>query len=208
MTTTDQAALNDESTPSGVNPTSSHLSATMDPSFNLVADTRIGTLMYRLEGDDLIFVSSNGAASEILGVDCTQFIGQTIEQAFPPLADTEVPAMYRRAARDGIPWSTEHISYDDAQIHGAYEVHAFQVAPMNMAALFVDVTQRKQSEMERSQLANQIQHTQRLESLGVLAGGIAHGFQQPALRYPRQCRSDPDGIGRRTSGPRRRQHHP
>ncbi len=39
-----------------------------------------------------------------------------------------------------------------------------------------DITERKASEEERRKLENQIQHTQRLESLGVLAGGVAHDF--------------------------------
>jgi PAS domain S-box-containing protein len=39
-----------------------------------------------------------------------------------------------------------------------------------------DVTFRKKSEEEKLTLEQQIQHTQKLESLGVLAGGIAHDF--------------------------------
>ncbi len=39
-----------------------------------------------------------------------------------------------------------------------------------------DITERRAAEEERRRLENQIQHTQRLESLGVLAGGVAHDF--------------------------------
>jgi nitrogen-specific signal transduction histidine kinase/CheY-like chemotaxis protein len=39
-----------------------------------------------------------------------------------------------------------------------------------------DITARKQAEAEQSRLETQIQHVQRLESLGVLAGGLAHDF--------------------------------
>jgi PAS domain S-box-containing protein len=40
----------------------------------------------------------------------------------------------------------------------------------------VDITDRRRAEEERRRLEAQIQHAQRLESLGVLTGGIAHDF--------------------------------
>ena len=39
-----------------------------------------------------------------------------------------------------------------------------------------DITERKQAEEERIRLERQVQHAQKLESLGVLAGGVAHDF--------------------------------
>ena len=40
----------------------------------------------------------------------------------------------------------------------------------------IDVTEIKKAEDERRQLEDQMQHLQKLESLGVLAGGVAHDF--------------------------------
>lgn len=40
----------------------------------------------------------------------------------------------------------------------------------------IDITERKQAEEERANLERQVQHAQKLESLGVLSGGIAHDF--------------------------------
>ena len=40
----------------------------------------------------------------------------------------------------------------------------------------LDITERRRAEQEQAQLREQMQHTQKLESLGVLAGGIAHDF--------------------------------
>lgn len=40
----------------------------------------------------------------------------------------------------------------------------------------IDITERKQAEEERMLMERQVQHAQKLESLGVLSGGIAHDF--------------------------------
>jgi len=40
----------------------------------------------------------------------------------------------------------------------------------------LDVTDRKQAELERQNIETQMLHAQKLESLGILAGGIAHDF--------------------------------
>ncbi len=107
-----------------------------------------GVHLYRLEGDRLVFRGANPAADRLLGVSNAQFVGKTIEEAFPPLATTEVPERYRRAARDGVEWRTSQIDYDDGRIRGAFEVIAFQTAPGEMAAMFLDVADRLRAEQE------------------------------------------------------------
>lgn len=47
---------------------------------------------------------------------------------------------------------------------------------VHVLASIVDITERKQVEKEKHELNNQIQHAQRMESLGILAGGTAHDF--------------------------------
>ncbi len=107
----------------------------------------MGLLMYRLDEEDrLIFSGANPSANSILGVDCRDFLGKTIEEAFPPLAETEIPERYRSVAVDGVPWHTEQIHYEDDHIHGAYEVHAFQTAPRMVTVVFLEITDRKNSE--------------------------------------------------------------
>jgi PAS domain S-box-containing protein len=48
--------------------------------------------------------------------------------------------------------------------------------PLGFLGLMRDITWRKKIEKERFELEKQLQHTQKLESLGVLTGGIAHDF--------------------------------
>jgi PAS domain S-box-containing protein len=108
----------------------------------------IGMHMYRLEADDrLVFIGANPAADRILNLNHSQFVGRTIEDAFPPLQETELPSRYRQAAAAGQSWQTEHIEYRDGAIEGAFEVHAFRTAPNHMVAAFEDITERKRAEL-------------------------------------------------------------
>ena len=114
---------------------------------SIVSSIPLGVLLYRLADDGrLVFSGANPAADRILGVNCQRYLGKTIEEAFPPLAATEVPDRYRAAAADGIPWHTEQIVYADELIRGAYEVHAFQTAPATIAVVFTDITDRKRAD--------------------------------------------------------------
>ena len=144
---------------------------------NIVQASPMGIHLYRLDSDDrLIFVGANPAADRLLGVDNGQFIGKTIEEAFPRLSNTEIPLRYRRAARDGESWQTEQIDYADGRVAGAFEVYVFQMSPGSVAVLFNEITSRKQAEEERQQLQLQLIHAQKMESVGRLAGGVAHDF--------------------------------
>ncbi len=124
----------------------------------LVEAAPYGMHFYRLErGDRLVFTGANPAADRILHTENAAFVGMSLEEAFPPLIETEVPRRYREAARHGTRWHTEQITYQDGRILGAYEVDAFQTAPGEMAAIFQDVTERRQAaedlERERQRLS-------------------------------------------------------
>ncbi len=124
---------------------------------NVVESSPMGIHMYHLDSDDrLLFKGSNRAADHILGVDNSQFIGKTIEGAFPPLAATEVPERYRRAATQGESWFTEQIIYEHEQIAGAFQVHAFQTEPGKMVAMFLDITEKKKAEKEQKRLTSEL----------------------------------------------------
>ena len=114
---------------------------------NIVESTPMGIHTYRLEGkNELMFTGSNPAADAILGVDNSQFVGMTIESAFPPLAATEIPERYKDVVRNRRTWQAEQIDYKDRKIQGAYEVHAFATDPGSMAVMFQDISRQKQTE--------------------------------------------------------------
>ncbi|HBI14761.1 MAG TPA: hypothetical protein DDY20_04505 [Desulfobulbaceae bacterium] len=129
-----------------------------------------GIHLYTLDSEGrLIFTGANSSANAILGLDCAQFTGMTIEEAFPELSETEIPERYREVCLTGTPWQTDHVSYEDRQIRGTFALNAFRTGPDRMAVFFQDVTVRERMEQELLKI-------QKLESIGILAGGIAHDF--------------------------------
>jgi len=111
---------------------------------SIVESSPMGMHLYQLDEDNrLIFTGANPAADTMLGVDNSQFVGMTLEEAFPPLADTEIPERYREVCSTGESWHTEQIDYKDEQIQGAFGVHAFCTVPGTMAVMFLDITERK-----------------------------------------------------------------
>jgi two-component system, cell cycle sensor histidine kinase and response regulator CckA len=144
---------------------------------NIVHALPMGVHLYQLQGDGrLVFVGANPVADELLGLDNSQFIGMTVEEAFPPLGETDIPDRYRRAAQHGESWHTEQISYTDGQVSGAFEVFVFQMAEGKAAVLFSEISSRKRAEDEREKLQAQLIQAQKMESVGRLAGGVAHDF--------------------------------
>lgn len=113
----------------------------------LIDHAPFGAHLYELEADQrLVFRGANQAADLILGLDHRQFIGKTIEAAFPGLSQTEIPAAYRRAAVTGAAFSLEQVDYNEGAIRGVFEIHAVQTGPGRMAAFFRDITERYKAE--------------------------------------------------------------
>ncbi len=114
----------------------------------MIDNAPLGAHLYELTPDNrLIFIGANRSADIILAVKNDQFIGKTIEEAFPKLVTTTIPDAYRDVARSGIPFNMEQILYSDDQgISGVFEISAFQTETNKMAVLFRDITEKKKAE--------------------------------------------------------------
>ena len=112
----------------------------------------VGILTCSLEQDDtLVLRGANPAATEILGLDCDRYVGKAMEEAFPALAETDIPAAYRRVARDGTPWRAGQVEYADGRVRGIYEVWAFQSNPGFVVVMFKDVSEEQRMARELRQ---------------------------------------------------------
>lgn len=113
---------------------------------NIIEALPMGVHIYFLDdAGNLIFSGYNPAADALLGIDHAALLNKPIEEAFPGLAETEIPERYRQIAIHGGVWRSERVDYSHHPIEGAYEVSAFQESPGRMVAVFSDITQRIRS---------------------------------------------------------------
>ncbi len=170
----------------------------------------MGVHMYDLLSDGrLVFVGANPAADRLLGVDNSQFVGKTIEEAFPPLRDTEVPERYRRAAANGEPWVTQQVDYRDGRIAGAYEVYAFQTKPESMAAFFLDITPEAEGRAGEAGSGGAAAPAAEAGVHRHAGRGRGPRDQQPDERHPELRPADPEQeAAGRLDRALRRQHRP
>lgn len=114
---------------------------------------------------DYRFLDVNPAFEKFTGLGRSSVIGRTVREVFPGLEDYWIEA-YRKVTTGGASTHFEHCSQD---MVNHFEVTAYSPEPGQLAAIFIDVT-------EQRRLQGEMVKAQKLESLGVLAGGLAHNF--------------------------------
>ncbi len=119
---------------------------------------------------DYRFLDVNPAFVAMTGLPRHQWVGRTVREILPGIEPRWIRE-YGQVVQTGIPVTFEEESRD---LGRWYRVTAYRPAPRQFAALVTDITDTKRIEEERRLLEQQIARTQKMESLGSLAGGVAH----------------------------------
>jgi PAS domain S-box-containing protein len=94
----------------------------------------------------LTLVGFNKYADSTLNIDHSKLVGKSITEAFPSLAISQAPAIYKRVATEGITYKDDQTIYDGGLIKGIFEVNAIRTGKNQVTVFFRDITEIKRSE--------------------------------------------------------------
>ncbi len=121
------------------------------------------------------FLEANQVALDRYGYTREELLSMRPEDLVPPRLAGEVDGVIQEALRTGVPIEWAHMRKDGTEIPVELLLRVFNLngTPCIYASAR-DIRERKRAQLENADLQDQLQQAQKMESLGRLAGGIAH----------------------------------
>lgn len=124
--------------------------------------------------DDLIVSYFNAAAERMLHKKRSDVIGRKLFEVFPEGEGTIIEDKYKEVLRTKAPLSFE-VEFAVPAYQGWYDIRVYP-SPDGITVYIQVITERKNAEREKARLEAISQQLQKTESLGRMAGAIAHHF--------------------------------
>ncbi|WP_136807670.1 hybrid sensor histidine kinase/response regulator [Desulfosediminicola flagellatus] len=125
-------------------------------------------------GDNFIIKDINSAGEVLEGTKRDRLIGHTLTEVFPKSESEQLLELFRKVLKSGKPAFIPTIVYDDDQLRQWRENRVYRLPSGEIVMLYDDITTQKETETKNQAMELRLQRAQKMEAIGLMAGGIAH----------------------------------
>ena len=126
------------------------------------------------DGQDFVFRDFNTAGEKLDGVERGELLGRKVTEVFPGVEDFGLLEIFRRVWRTGEPDEHPLSVYVDGNVEAWRENKIYKLPSGEIVAVYDDITRQKQAEDAKHAVELRLQRAQKMEAIGLLAGGVAH----------------------------------